>query len=270
MRSALEAEDLLPAMVEGIHPLGSDGQQGRINGVVHQLGGAAMLRQLGLKAPAELITPPGETLLYLVRQGQVVGAVGFELQLSRALVQGLRQLQSAGWQLDLLVDSQSELVEHLAGRLHRPAAAIHLAGNHVDRSRLLRASHSTGEPIAMLGCSAIDGLSLAQADLSIELLSRDHGLSSANADLVVRPEALGNLVACQTLALDAAQRHRRNLALVLVPHISVVLLNLLLPINPVLAVLTVDLPVLLAELGRIGSGQDGIQKTTKKPRRGGA
>ena len=270
LRSALEAEDLLPAMVEGIHPLGSDGQQGRINGVVHQLGGAAMLRQLGLKAPAELITPPGETLLYLVRQGQVVGAVGFELQLSRALVQGLRQLQSAGWQLDLLVDSQSELVEHLAGRLHRPAAAIHLAGNHVDRSRLLRASHSTGEPIAMLGCSAIDGLSLAQADLSIELLSRDHGLSSANADLVVRPEALGNLVACQTLALDAAQRHRRNLALVLMPHISVVLLNLLLPINPVLAVLTVDLPVLLTELGRIGSGQDGIQKTTKKPRRGGA
>jgi hypothetical protein len=72
------------------------------------------------------------------------------------------------------------------------------------------------------------------------------------------------------LAVDAAQRHRRNLALVLVPHISVVLLNLLLPINPVLAVLTVDLPVLLAELGRIGSGQDGIQKTTKKPRRGGA
>jgi len=134
----------------------------------------------------------------------------------------------------------------------------------------LRASHSTGEPIAMLGCSAIDGLNLAQADLSIELLSRDRGLSSANADLVVRPEALGNLVACQTLALDAAQRHRRNLALVLVPHISVVLLNLLLPINPVLAVLTVDLPVLLAELGRIGSGQDGIQKTTKKPRRGGA
>ena len=32
----------------------------------------------------------------------------------------------------------------------------------------------------------------------------------------------------------------------------------------------VDLPVLLTELGRIGSGQDGIQKTTKKPRRGGA
>ena len=111
---------------------------------------------------------------------------------------------------------------------------------------------------------------MAQADLSIELLSRDHGLSSENADLVVRPEALGNLVACQTLALDAAQRHRRNLALVLVPHISVVLLNLLLPINPVLAVLTVDLPVLLAELGRIGSGQDGIQKPTKKPRRSGA
>ena len=270
LRGALEAEDLLPAVVEAIQPLGSEGQQGRINGVLHQLGGAPMLRQLGLQAPDELITTAGETLLYVVRQGQVVGAVGFALQLSRALVQGLRQLQQAGWQVQLLAERHSELVERLAGRLQKHAATIHTAANHVDRSRLLATWRAAGEPIAMLGCSAIDGLTLAQADLSMELLSQEHGLSGDNADLVLRPEAFGSLVACQTLAWEAAQRHRRNLALVLAPHITVVLLNLLLPIHPVLAVLTVDLPVLLAELGRIGSGQDGIQKPTKKPRRGGA
>ena len=274
LRRVLEAEDLLPAVVEAIQPLGHEGQQGRIGGVLHQLGGAAMLRQLGLPAPAELVTPPSETLLYLVRQGEVVGAVGFELQLSRPLLQGLRQLQRNGWQLHLLAESHSELVERLATRLHRPAATLHTAANHVDRSRWLNSWRAQGEPIAMLGCSAIDGLSLAQADLSIELLSREHGLSSENADLVLRPEAIGSLVACQAIAWEATQRHRRNLALVLAPHISVVLLNLLLPVNPVLAVLAVDLPVLLAELGRIGGGQDAVTKPgakpTKKPRYGGA
>ena len=274
LRSVLEAEDLLPAVVEAIQPLGHEGQQGRIGGVLHQLGGAAMLRQLGLRAPAELVTPPSETLLYLVRQGEVVGAVGFELQLSRPLLQGLRQLQRNGWQLHLLAESHSELVERLATRLHRPAATLHTAANHVDRSRWLNGWRAQGEPIAMLGCSAIDGLSLAQADLSIELLSREQGLSSENADLVLRPEAIGSLVACQAIAWEATQRHRRNLALVLAPHISVVLLNLLLPVNPVLAVLAVDLPVLLAELSRIGGGQDAVAKPgarpTKKPRRSGA
>jgi soluble P-type ATPase len=270
LRSVLEAEDLLPAVVEAIQPLGHEGLQGRIHGVLHQLGGAAMLRQLGLRAPAELITPPSETLLYLVQQGEVVGAVGFDLQLSRPLLQGLRQLQRVGWQLHFLAESHSELMERLATRLHKPAASIHTAANHVDRSRWLNGWRARGEPIAMLGCSAIDGLSLAQADLSIELLSREHGLSSENADLVLRPEAIGSLVACQAIAWEAAQRHRRNLALVLAPHISVVLLNLLLPVNPVLAVLAVDLPVLLAELGRIGGGQDAVEKPTKKPRRSGA
>lgn len=274
LRSVLDAEDLLPAVVEAIQPLGHEGLQGRIGGVLHQLGGAAMLRQLGLRAPAELVTPPGETLLYLVRQGEVVGAVGFELQLSRPLLQGLRQLQRNGWQLHLLAESHSELVERLATRLHRPAATLHTAANHVDRSRWLNGWRAQGEPIAMLGCSAIDGLSLAQADLSIELLSREHGLSSENADLVLRPEAIGSLVACQAIAWEATQRHRRNLALVLAPHISVVLLNLLLPVNPVLAVLAVDLPLLLAELGRISGGQDSIikpgAKPIKKPRHGGA
>ena len=274
LRSVLEAEDLLPAVVEAIQPLGNEGQQGRINGVLHQLGGAAMLQQLGLRAPAELVTPPGETLLYLVRQGQVVGAVGFELQLSRPLLQGLRQLQRAGWQLHLLAEHHSELVERLASRLHGPSASLHTAASAVERHRWLNAWRAQGEAIAMLGCSAIDGLSLAQADLSIELLSREHGLSSENADLVLRPEAITSLVACQTIAWEAAQRHRRNLALVLAPHISVVLLNLLLPVNPVLAVLAVDLPVLLAELGRIGGGQDAVIKPaarpTKKPRRSGA
>lgn len=271
LRGVLEAEDLLPAVVEAIQPLGHEGQQGRIGGVLHQLGGAAMLRQLGLRAPPELVTPPGETLLYLVREGrQVVGAVGFELQLSRPLLKGLRQLQRAGWQLHLLAESHSELVERLATRLHKPAATVHTAANHVDRSRWLLSWRAQGEPIAMLGCSAIDGLSLAQADLSIELLSQDHGLSSENADLVLRPEAIGRLVACQAIAWDATQRHRRNLALVLAPHISVVLLNLLLPVNPVLAVLAVDLPMLLAELGRIGGGQDAVAKPIKKPRTGEA
>jgi cation transport ATPase len=274
LRSVLEAEDLLPAVVEALQPLGHEGLQGRIGGVLHQLGGAAMLRQLGLRAPAELVTPPGETLLYLVRQGEVVGAVGFELQLSRPLLQGLRQLQRNGWQLHLLAESHSELVERLATRLHRPAATLHTAANHMDRSRWLNHWRAQGEPIAMLGCSAIDGLSLAQADLSIELLSREHGLNSENAELVLRPEAIGSLVACQAIAWEATQRHRRNLALVLAPHISVVLLNLLLPVNPVLAVLAVDLPVLLAELGRISGGQDAVAKPVarpiKKPRRSGA
>lgn len=223
-------------------------------------GGAALLRQLGLRPPAELITPAGETLLYLVRQGQVVGAVGFEVRLSRSLIRGLRQLQRAGWRLQLLSDSHSELVERLAGLLQQASTTP------LQRSSLINQLRRDGEPIAMLGSGAIDGLSLAQADLSIELLSQEHGLSSENADLVVRPEAIGSLVACQTIAWEAAARHRRNLALVLAPHISVVLLNLLLPINPVLAVLTVDLPVLLAELGRIGSGQDGMKKAP--PQRG--
>ena len=199
-----------------------------------------------------------------------MGAVGFDLQLSRPLLQGLRQLQRVGWQLHFLAESHSELMERLATHLHKPAASIHTAANHVDRSRWLNGWRARGEPIAMLGCSAIDGLSLAQADLSIELLSREHGLSSENADLVLRPEAIGSLVACQAIAWEAAQRDRRNLALVLAPHISVVLLNLLLPVNPVLAVLAVDLPVLLAELGRIGGGQDAVEKPTKKPRRSGA
>jgi hypothetical protein len=72
------------------------------------------------------------------------------------------------------------------------------------------------------------------------------------------------------IALEASRRHRRNLALVLVPHLAVVLLNLVLPLNPVLAVLSVDLPVLLAELGRVSGGQEALRKPNKKapPRRG--
>ena len=107
------------------------------------------------------------------------------------------------------------------------------------------------------------------ADLSIGLLSREHGLSSENADLVLRPEAITSLVACQTIAWEAAQRHRRNLALVLAPHISVVLLHLLLPVNPALAVLAVDLPVLqtgaAGGTGRIGGGQDAVIKPAARP-----
>ena len=61
---------------------------------------------LGLRAPAELVTPPGETLLYLVRQGEVVLSLsqplrGAEAQVS---VRFLQELNSATVNLILQVN----------------------------------------------------------------------------------------------------------------------------------------------------------------------
>ena len=269
LRGLLEEEDLMPAVVEGLRPLGVHGVEGRIKGNTYQFGGQSLLQHLRLQAPAELITSASETLLYLVHQGQVLGAVGFEMELSRHLVKGLRQLQRAGWQLHLLVESHSELLEDLAGRLHQKATATYTAANPHERNRVVSELRQK-QPLAMLGNGALDALCLAQVDLSIELLNEQHGLSGENADLMLRPEALTTLAGSQMIALEASRRHRRNLALVLVPHLAVVLLNLVLPLNPVLAVLSVDLPVLLAELGRVSGGQEALRKPNKKapPRRG--
>ncbi len=84
------------------------------------------------------------------------------------------------------------------------------------------------------------------------------------ADIVLPAKRLDRLIDCAAVSGDIASNNRRNFYLILFPHSASLLLSLLLLLDPLLAVLLADLPLLLVVFSNLST-----HKSMRDKNRGG-
>jgi len=249
LRNLLLETDLDPEVIEDLQPMPPLGYRGQVHGIRYCIGGAPLLRHLGLVPPESLPRVAGCERLYLVQGRRVLAAADFELKLPRRIVRLFRRLRAMDCQIRLVCGWDTGLAQVAGHRLGLRPEAVLVADSMATRVDLLQQLRRTSRaPVAFLGYAFSDAAALAAADVAVALDDGIVPFTSLLADLVIPSERLDRLADCVALARQARRLNRTNLALVAGPHLLALVLNLLRPLNPLVAILLTDLPLLAAEL----------------------
>jgi cation transport ATPase len=251
----MEARQLRPRAVEDLQPHGSLGLSGRLDGQSLLIGDGDLLDSLGLARPPQLARQGGLHWLFVVVERQLVGGLLFRDQLDRQVSRSLRRLRRHGWRLHLVSTWHGEMLQGLARQLRLPAAAVHPSLDLQQRLEWIRQFDRSQGTVAYLGASLLDSGAFAAADIALAVSDGSPSLPFELADLVLPAGRLDRLVDCVTIARLTGLQARQNFYLTLLPHGAALLLSLVVRLDPLIAVLLADLPMLLAEFNNLKTYQ---------------
>ena len=249
----LKENDLEPRHVESVKAVEGCGLNGVVSGLNMYLGGGFLLHHLGIPRPNSMPQQAGRHWLFVVVDGNVVGGLLFEDKLDQKVLRSLRRLKRNGWILHLVSTWHGDILDGIARQLQLPSENIHPSIDLIGRMELIRSFDRKSGPVAYLGSALIDSGAFAAADIALAVSDGSFSLPVEMADIVLPAKRLDRLVDCTAIATDVAAANRVNFYLILFPHSAALLLSLLLLLDPILAVLLADIPMLLVELNNLSN-----------------
>lgn len=152
---------------------------------------------------------------------------------SSALLQGLRQ---RGIDSHLLTGDAEAVALQVGHELGLERSHIHAEALPDLKAELVRRLKAEGRRVAFVGDGLNDSAALAYADVAV---SFRHGsdLARETADIVLCGERISQLLEAHELARASFAVVRQNIAIVAIPNLTALVLGVLLPIPPLLAIL---------------------------------
>jgi P-type Cu2+ transporter len=166
-------QGLEPPPASGFESLAGRGTRAVVHGKAVAVGGPRLLEQLGASVPAELAAQAdpwaadGRTVLHLVVDGVVEGALALEDQLrpeSRAAVDALHAM---GLRVAMITGDAQAVADSVAGRLGIDEVAAQVLP--ADKAAAVRRFQHGGRKVAMVGDGVNDAPALATADVGIAI-----------------------------------------------------------------------------------------------------
>ena len=250
----LHALDLDPYIVDDLEPMHPFGWRGIIRGERVELGGPRLLQSRHLRHDPSFGRHADQTWIYVLRSGRLIGAIDLRVHLSRRLIRSLKRMQRMGIGIRLLMASDLQLADLLCQRLDLPAEAVVVAPQPERQLAQVNRCRKAG-PVMLLGGADADTPLIAAADVGITMVESQPQLSQSVADVMIAARCIDRLPAAIVLCRRSHGDQAGQAALVLLPHLLVVLVNLVLPIHPLLAVFLVDMPILTSELLLVRAGR---------------
>src|SRR5437867_5812147 len=208
-----KARGIKPAAAEDFRSVTGQGVVASVSGHVVALGNLALMRQLGVDAGALLnradeLRAEGQTVMFVARDGRLIGLVGVADPIKESAAEALEQLRREGLTIVMLT-----------GDSRRTAAAVaaKLGITHVDAEvlpeRQIAVVHdlgTQGRKVAMAGDGVNDAPALAAADVGIAMgTGTDVAMQSAGVTLVKGD--LRGIVRARRLSRATMRNIRQNL-----------------------------------------------------------
>lgn len=251
LQMLLQQRDLEPRPVQEPQPAGPFGLRGRIQGQRVWLGGGALLNSLRIPRPEAMPQQRGLHWMFVVIERQVVGGLLFRDQLDRDVSRSLRRLRHHGWRLHLVSTWHGDMLDSLARQLRLPPGSVHSSMDLKQRMQLIRDFDRSDGPVAFLGSALMDSGAFAEADIALAVTDGSLSLPAEMADIVLPSRRLDRLLDCVNLSATIGANNRQNFYLTLVPHSAALLLGLVVLLDPLIAVLLADLPMLVVEINNL-------------------
>jgi len=205
LAAAVEADSehpLAQAIVRGARERGADvagaddfealpglGARASVEGRVVHVGGPRLLEELRLAPPAELAAvtdawaAEGRTVLHVIGDGHVLGALGIEDEIRHESAEAVERLHALGVAVAMLTGDSKAVADSVARRLRIDEVAAQVLP--ADKAAAVERFQAGGRRVAMVGDGVNDAPALATADVGIAIgAGTDVAVESAGIVLV--------------------------------------------------------------------------------------
>jgi Cu2+-exporting ATPase len=173
----------------GFEALPGRGARATVNGASVEVGGPRLLADRQLSAPAELQSTTdtweaaGQTVLYVLRDGRLIGALGAEDEIRPESVEAVRGLHALGLRVAMITGDAQAVADSVAARIGIDEVRAQVLP--ADKADAVRSFQAGGATVAMVGDGVNDAPALAQADIGIAIgAGTDVAVESAGIVLV--------------------------------------------------------------------------------------
>jgi Cu2+-exporting ATPase len=231
LAAAVEADSehpLAQAIVRGVRERGLEiptadafeslagrGAKATVNGCVVQVGGPRLLADLGIEPSAALITAAegwaadGKTVLHVVVDGRVLGALAVEDEVRSESAEAVKALHDLGVKVAMITGDSQAVADSVARRLGIDEVAAQVLP--ADKAAAITRFQQGGRKVAMVGDGVNDAPALATADVGIAIgAGTDVAVESAGI-VLVRSDPR-DVVGAITLSRATYAKMRQNLA----------------------------------------------------------
>ena len=149
------------------------GVEATLDGTRLAVGGPGLLRDRGLDVPEDLQeeTEPwrsrGASVLYLVRDGEVAGAIALEDEVRPEAREAVDQLHAVGIRVALITGDARQVADAVGAELGIDEVFAEVLPE--DKERHVRTLQESGSRVAMVGDGVNDAPALARADVGIAI-----------------------------------------------------------------------------------------------------
>jgi Cu2+-exporting ATPase len=178
-----------PLAATAFESLPGRGARATVAGRAVSVGGPRLLAELGLPPPAALSTATdgwaaeGRTVLHVVADGSVLGAVAIEDEIRPESVEAVAHLHDMGIRVAMITGDAQSVADSVAKRIGVDEVAAQVLP--ADKADAVRRFQSGGARVAMVGDGVNDAPALAQADVGIAIgAGTDVAVESAGIVLV--------------------------------------------------------------------------------------
>jgi Cu+-exporting ATPase len=186
--SGAEERGVALAKTESFESLTGKGVKGSVNGQSVALGNRALLDELAVSAGeliarAEQYRTEGQTVMFVVVDGQTAGLLGVADPIKESTPEAIRQLHEQRIRIVMLSGDSRTTAEAVARRLNIDEVVAEVLPN--QKADVVKRFQSEGRKVAMAGDGINDAPALAQAQVGIAMgTGTDVAMQSAGVTLV--------------------------------------------------------------------------------------
>jgi len=180
-----KARGIEPMASAGFESLAGRGARATVDGQVVAIGGPRLLADLGIEPdPAtEAWGRDGRTVLHVVADGQLLGALAVEDEIRPESAEAIEQLHAMGIKVAMITGDSQLVADSVARRLGIDEVAAQVLP--ADKAAAVRRFQQGGRKVAMVGDGVNDAPALATADVGIAIgAGTDVAVESAGIVLV--------------------------------------------------------------------------------------
>jgi Cu2+-exporting ATPase len=191
------------------------GMSAEIEGATVEVGGPTLLRERGIEAPAEMHDvieswrERGATVLTVIRDGQVVGALALEDEIRPESVEAVRELHHEGVRSVMITGDARPVAEAVGREVGVDEVKAEVLPE--DKGAVVMELQERGRSVAMVGDGVNDAPALAQADVGIAIgAGTDVAIESAG--VVLASDDPRGVVSVRRLSVASYRKMVQNLA----------------------------------------------------------
>jgi Cu2+-exporting ATPase len=178
-----------PAFATDFQALPGVGARAIVGGREVSVGGPRMLEDGGvqpsddLRAQTDAWAAEGKTVLYVVAEGRVLGAVALEDEIRPESAEAVQRLHAMGLRVAMITGDGQAVADSVARRIGIDEVAAQVLP--ADKAAAVKRFQTGGQRVAMVGDGVNDAPALAQADIGIAIgAGTDVAVESAGIVLV--------------------------------------------------------------------------------------
>jgi len=210
---AAEAKGPVPAS-GGFRAMTGRGVEAQVEGYRVQVGGPALLRELGLEplseasADVDLWADRGATVLWTVLDGRIVGVMGLEDEIRPESFEAIRQLHDEGVQVVMITGDSRSVAAAVASDLGVDQVLAEVLPR--DKAAAVEGFSQGGRQVAMVGDGVNDAPALARADVGIAI-GAGTDVAIGSAGVVLASDDPRGVVSVRRLSAASYRKMVQNL-----------------------------------------------------------